>query len=164
MKNLTMALGAAAVLALTTLTAPAGAVATDRGTGGPARAELVGSLPSDPTVHGAAPGGLPWTAHRSSSVKLFADGRLSVKVKGLVFTDGPFVGTAGPVTSVSASVYCGADDTAAVASTGTVPLSATGDARINTVVAMPEPCDNPVVLVHPFNATAFYIASSVSNW
>ena len=158
MKTSTKVLGTAAVLALTALQAPGGAMATDKGTGGPARGELVGSVPSDPTVHGTAPGGLPWVTHKSSSAKLFPDGRLSVKVKRLLFTDGPFVGTPGPVSSVSASVYCGADATPAVASTGTVPLSADGDARIDAVVTLPEPCADPVVLVHPFNATAFYIA------
>jgi hypothetical protein len=161
MRTSTKLAGTAAALVLATVAAPGSALATtDQGTGGPVRAALVGSVPSDPTVHGAAPGGLPWETHKSSSVKLFGDGRLVVKVKGLVFTDGPFVGTAGPVSSVSASVYCGADGTPAVATTGTVPLSAEGDARIDAVLTVPEPCLNPVVLVHPFNATGFYIASS----
>jgi hypothetical protein len=158
MKTSTKVLGTAAVLALTALQAPGGAMATDKGTGGPARGELVGSVPSDPTVHGTAPGGLPWVTHKSSSAKLFPDGRLSVKVKGLLFTDGPFVGTPGPVSSVSASVYCGADATPAVASTGTVPLSRRRRRADRRGRHAPEPCADPVVLVHPFNATAFYIA------
>jgi hypothetical protein len=41
-----------------------------------------------------------------------------------------------------------------------VPLSMEGDARIDAVLAVPESCPDPVVLVHPFNATGFYIASA----
>jgi hypothetical protein len=119
---------------------------------------VVGSVPSDPVVHGVAPGNLPWTV-RSGSVRLSGEGRLTVKLKGLVFTDGPFTGTAGPVTAVSASLYCG-DSTTAADTTETVPLSARGNARIDEVLDAPDRCVAPTVLVHPFNATSFYIAAS----
>jgi hypothetical protein len=156
-----LATTAAAGLVLTALTAPASAIGTtDPGTGGPVRADLVGSVPSDPLVHGTAPGLLPWKMHRSSSIKLFSDGRLGIKVKGLVFTAGPFVGTAGPVAGISASVFCGDSASAAVATTAVAPLSVEGDGRIDAVVAVPESCPDPVVLVHPNSATSFYIASA----
>jgi len=122
---------------------------------------VVGSLPTDPVIHGVAAGNAPWKV-RSGSARLKGDGRLTVKLKGLVLTDGPFAGTAGPVTSVSASLYCGADSSGPVDTTATVPLSARGDARIDEVLDVPDRCLAPTVLVHPFNATAFYIAATAA--
>jgi hypothetical protein len=115
--------------------------------------------PSDPTIHGVAPGGLPWVLD-SGQARLRHDGRLSVRMRGLVLPGPPGNGTPGPVTTVSASLYCGADTTPAVATTGSVPLSSSGDARINERLTLPAKCIAPIVLVHPNGGAAVYIAAS----
>jgi hypothetical protein len=158
----TVRLAAAAVLAAGAAAAPASAAAAADSYGGGRvvfSSTLVGSVPTDPTVHGVAPGQLPW-AERAGSAQLSANGRLKVKIKGLVFTEGPFTGTAGPVTSVSASLYCGADSSGAVDTTATVALTSAGNGRIDEVLDVPDRCIAPTVLVHPFAATGFYIAAT----
>jgi hypothetical protein len=56
------------------------------------------------------------------------DGKLDLRVNGLVI---PGLGTPGPVTTISASLYCGADsNTTAADTTQQVPSSRKGDARI----------------------------------
>jgi hypothetical protein len=120
---------------------------------------LAPSVPSDPVLHGVSPGGLPWVL-RSGQARLRHDGRLSVRVRGLVLPGPPGNGTPGPITTVNASLYCGSDATAAVATTGSVPLSTAGDARINERVTLPAKCVAPVVLVHPNGGATAYIAAS----
>jgi hypothetical protein len=123
------------------------------------RATLAPSVPSDPVLHGVAPGGLPWVLD-SGQARLRHDGRLSVRVRGLVLPGPPGNGTPGPITTVNASLYCGADTTAAAATTATVPLSSAGDARIDERVTLPAKCLAPVVLVHPNGGATAYIAAS----
>src|SRR3954468_24370067 len=103
------------------------------------RSTLAPSVPSDPTIHGVAPGGLPWVL-RSGQARLRHDGRLSVRMRGLVLPGPPGNGTPGPITTVTASLYCGADSTPAVATTGPVALSSSGDARIDERVTLPAKC------------------------
>jgi hypothetical protein len=122
-------------------------------------ATLAPTVPTDPTIHGVAAGGLPWVLD-SGHARLRHDGRLSVRVRGLVIPVAPGNGTPGPVTSVSASLYCGADATPAVATTASVPLSSTGDARIDERVTLPAKCLAPIVLVHPNGGAAAYIAAT----
>jgi hypothetical protein len=123
---------------------------------------LAPSLPTDPTIHGVAPGGAPW-ALTAGSVVLHDNGRLQVRIRGLVLTVPPFVGKPGPVTGVAASLYCGADaTTTAAVTTGVERLSDRGNALINTTVTLPSSCLAPIVLVHPVIAstlnTSIYIA------
>jgi hypothetical protein len=120
------------------------------------RSTLAPSILSDPTIHGVARGGVPWQLDRGVT-RLRHDGRLTVDVRGLVI---PGNGTPGPVTSIKASLYCGADATGAVASTATVPLSPAGDARIDERVSLPSKCLAPVVLVNPNGNAAAYIAAT----
>jgi len=61
-----------------------------------------------------------------------------VKVKGLLFSAGPPTGTVGPITHVRASLTC--EGTGVVASTGPVPLSAEGKAKIKAFIAVPSSC------------------------
>lgn len=119
------------------------------------KADLVGSLTEDAPVFGVNPGGLDWDVP-AGSVHLHG-GKLHVDVRGLVFTEGPFAGTAGPVAAVSASVYCGG---AAAATTAAVPLSSAGDAKVRAEVALPDRCVAPVVLVHPGTNTGVFIAAT----
>jgi hypothetical protein len=120
------------------------------------RSTLAPTVLTDPTIHGVVRGGVPWQLDRGST-RLRHDGRLTVDVRGLVI---PGNGTPGPVTSVNASLYCGADATGAVATTATVPLSGEGDARIDDHVMLPAKCLAPIVLVHPNGNPAAYIAAS----
>jgi hypothetical protein len=119
------------------------------------RSTLAPSVLSDPAIHGVVRGGVPWQLERGQ-VRLRQDGRLSVGLRGLLV-----LGTdnTGPVHMVSASLFCGADTTAA-ATTPTVTLSSTGDAQIDARVGLPAKCLAPVVLVHPNGNAAAYIAAS----
>jgi hypothetical protein len=109
--------------------------------------------PTDPMIHGVAPGGAPW-ALSAGSLRLRGDGRLDIRIDGLVL---PTVGTGttpGPVTGVAASLFCGADSsTTPAATTATVPLSGDGDAVIRTTVTLPSTCLAPIVLISPVIGT-----------
>ena len=62
--------------------------------------------------------------------------------------------------AINAALYCG-NDTAAAATTGSVPISRRGDARISEHVALPAAkCLAPVILIHPNGNAAAYIAAS----
>ena len=123
------------------------------------RSSLAPSVPTDPKFHNVGAGGVPWSLDRGS-VSITSGGRFELRLEGLVITgtDNP-----GPVKTVSASLFCGADaETAPAVTTDQVPLSSTGDARIRQHVALPASCLAPIVLVHPNGGTTRYIA--VSGW
>jgi hypothetical protein len=120
---------------------------------------LAPSVPTDPRFHNVAAGGAPWRLDRGS-VRIDRRGDVALRLDGLVLTT---TGDAGPVSTISASLFCGADtETAPAATTKQVPLSKDGDARIRDRVALPANCLAPTVLVHPNGGTARYIA--VSGW
>ena len=119
--------------------------------------------PTDPPFHGVNPGGAPW-ALKSGDVRLKNDGHLDLRVRGLVI---PSLGTPGPVSAISASLYCGADsNTAAAATTPQVPLSMKGNARIHdTSFTVPATCLAPVILVVPHgNMVPANIYIAVEGW
>lgn len=123
---------------------------------------LAPSLTTDPTIHTVAAGGLPWRLDRGS-VRLKADGSMRVEIKGLVIpiAHGAFpAGTALPVNTVSASLYCAPDSSAAVATATAVPISASGDATIRDTITLPATCLAPIVLVHPNGSATAYIAAT----
>jgi len=122
-------------------------------------ASLAPSQPTDPAFHGVSPGGAPWVLKRGD-VQLKSEGKLTLQVKGLVIPAPAGDGTAGGVTTISASLYCGADaDTVAADTTEQVPISRRGDARIrDRSFTAPSTCLAPVILVHPNGNTATYIA------
>ena len=100
-------------------------------------ASLAPSMPTDPIFHGVAPGGAPWVLRRGA-VQLNGNGRFELRVRGLVIPTAPGNGTPGPVTTVSASLYCGADtDTTAAATTAQFPIDSRGNARIRQVRRAP---------------------------
>jgi hypothetical protein len=68
------------------------------------------------------------------------------------------------VTTISASLYCGADsDTMAADTTPAVPITSSGNARIrDNSFNVPATCLAPVILVHPNGDLTHYIA--VSGW
>ena len=123
------------------------------------RSTLAPSMPTDPAFHGVTPGGVPWRLNRGA-VRIERSGEFDLRVDGLVI---PSLGNAGPVKTISASLYCGADANAtAAATTQQVPLSSDGDARIHARVTLPAACLAPIVLVHPNGVAARYIA--VTGW
>jgi hypothetical protein len=128
-----------------------------RHTGAPLIDEsLAPSQPGDPAFHGVSPGNAPWVL-KSGNVRLKRDGKLDLRVKGLVI---PTTGTPAPVTSITASLYCGADTNATAAATSKpVTLSPKGDARIHDAsFGAPSSCLAPVILVHPNGLSNLYIA------
>lgn len=124
------------------------------------KASLAPSVPNDPHFHGVAPGGAPWVLKRGA-VEIKKSDRIELSVKGLVI---PSLGTPGPVTTINASLYCGADSNTTAADTSKqVPISSKGNARIrDRSFAVPDTCLAPVVLVHPNGDPTHYIA--VDGW
>ena len=75
---------ATAVAALAALALTASPALADGGSGHSIlRAELVGSMPADPPIAGVTPGGAPWV-NGPSKARVREDGRIEVKIKGLV--------------------------------------------------------------------------------
>jgi hypothetical protein len=119
---------------------------------------LAPSVPTDPTLLGAAAGGVPWVL-RSGDARLRPDGRLDVRIRGLVIPVAPFTGTTGPVKTVSASLYCGGSSTP-VGTSNSFPISTDGNARITATFMLPAKCQIPALLIHPNGGNAVYIATS----
>ena len=147
------AVAAAVVLTVGLVGAPAAVAGGGHGGGGGRTilsAELAGSLTTDPVLfQTVAPGGADWVIG-DGEARLRHDGRLDVRVEGLVLTSTG----ANPVTQVAASVACNG---AVVATTAVVPFSPTGDARIRATVTLPQRCIAPVVLLNPRGNAAVYI-------
>src|SRR3954469_14334512 len=116
---------------------------------------LIGSILSDPPLHAVARGGVPWAG--TGTATLDRHGRFEVRIRGLVI-----LGTdnAGPVHTVTVSLYCAPDSSPAVFTTTPEPLSSHGDARIRQHVTVPSRCLAPVVLVHPNGNAAAYIMAT----
>lgn len=104
-------------------------------------------------IRGVNGGGIPWDI-AEGKVVLSADGRLEVKVEGLVLaTTG-----ANPVPTFRAIVSCQTIVASAAAvtnvSTGTFPATTTGDSKIEATVSLPDPCFAPIV----------FVASPTGSW
>ena len=120
------------------------------------RQHLVGSILSDQNIHGVVRGGLPWQG--GGDAKLSRKGRFAARLRGLII---PSLGNAGPVTTITISLYCSPDsDPAAAFTTQPVPLSQQGNARVRQHVTVPSRCLAPVLLVHPNGGAGAYIAAT----
>ena len=111
--------------------------------------EIVGKQVAFQEIAGISPDvAQPWVV-ASGQARIESDGTLTAEMSGLLLLDN----TVGPVRSVFASLVCqktvaSADPTnEVVASTADVPLSAAGDAEIEDVIALPDVCVAPIVLV-----------------
>lgn len=111
-------------------------------------------------IRGINGGGLPWKL-RSASGELRDTGELDIKIRGLVFADGPNL-DANTVPAFRAIVSClGADGS--VQNVMTDPFPATtgpassggGNARIKATVALPQPCIAPIIFVTSPNGAWF---------
>ena len=124
---------------------------------------LAPSQTTDPPFHGVGPGGAPWVIKRGS-VELNGRGRFELRVRGLVIPAPTGDNTPGPVTTISASLYCGDNaDMTAADTTESVPIDRRGNARIeDRSFNVPDTCLAPVILVHPNGNMAAYIA--VDGW
>jgi hypothetical protein len=122
------------------------------------KASLAPSHLGDPTFHGVAPGGAPWVLKRGD-VQVTRH-KLDLRVRGLVIPTPPGDGTPGGVTTIDASLYCGADSNTTAADTSqSVPISRRGNARIHDrSFTVPATCLAPVILVHPNDNATVYIA------
>jgi hypothetical protein len=163
-KRTVVALLTAAALAGSATTAVSALAGSSPGGPGPSPAfgastllhtTLAPSVPADPMLHGVTAGSAPWVI-KHGELRLRSNGELTVRIEGLII---PALGTAGPVTSVDAALYCGIDTTAA-ATSPSVPLSQKGDAFIYAHVTLPASCLAPVVLINPNSLPGIYIATS----
>jgi hypothetical protein len=93
---------------------------------------LIGSILSDPPIHGCHPRRVPWVG--TGTATLDRHGRFEVRIRGLLVAG---TNNTGPVTTVTASLYCAPDSSAAVFTTTAEPLSSDGDARIRRHVTVP---------------------------
>jgi hypothetical protein len=116
---------------------------------------LIGSILTDPPIHGVTRGGVPWVG--TGRATLDRHGRFEVRIRGLLVAG---TNNTGPVTTVTASLYCAPDSSAAVLTTSAEPLSSDGDARIRRHVTVPSRCLAPVVLVHPNGGAGAYIMAT----
>ncbi len=119
-----------------------GSAVADDGNDRVLRSKLIGNTPGDPTLFGVAPAGAPWEV-AASDVDARRDGRIEVKVEGLVIAGRGTVGIA----AVTASLYC---NSKLVGTSAPAPLSTDGDAEIrDTLANVPAECPVPAVFVSP---------------
>ena len=116
---------------------------------------LIGSILADPPIHSVTRGGVPWVG--TGAAELERRGRFEVRIRGLLVAG---TNNTGPVTTVTASLYCAPDSSGPVFTTTPVPLSPHGDARIRQHVTVPSRCLAPVVLVHPNGIAGAYIMAT----
>ena len=103
-------------------------------------------------LRGINGGGLPWMIG-SASGELTPSGHLEIKVHGLVLAAGANTGS-NPISSFRAIVSCVKSDgsfqniltDAFPATTGPASLGG-GNAKIETMVSMPQPCIAPIIFV-----------------
>lgn len=103
-------------------------------------------------IRGINGGGLPW-ALSSAHGELKGSGKLEIEVQGLVLAAGANAGL-NPIASFRAIVSCLKSD-ASVQNVVSDPFPATtgpaisggGDAKIETTLALPQPCIAPIVFV-----------------
>ncbi len=103
-------------------------------------------------IRGINGGGLPW-AISSARGELKASGKLEINVQGLVFAAGPNVGR-NTIPNFRAIVSCLKDDGSVEnLTTGLFPATlgaaaeGGGNAKIETTLALPQPCIAPLVFV-----------------
>ena len=106
-------------------------------------------------IHG---GGLPWALDAADG-ELSSDGRLRVRVRGLVLAGGPpsVIGT-NPIPTFRAIVSF---ENAAPIFTAAVPASTAGDAQIDMWVDLPRPGFAPIIFVGPGTAVAWFAVTGI---
>ena len=98
------------------------------------------------SFRGVNAGGLPW-ALTSAHGELKASGKLEIEVTGLVFSDGPNTGK-NTIPFFRAIVSCvTSDGSVQNVMTDPFPASIEGNAEIEAMVNLPQPCFAPIVFV-----------------
>jgi len=107
---------------------------------------------SAPVLRGVNGGGLPWKL-TSAHGELKASGKLEIEVQGLVLAAGANTGS-NPIAVFRALVSClGSDGSSQNILTEPFPAttgpasSGGGNAKIETTVALPQPCIAPIIFV-----------------
>src|SRR6059036_2561209 len=102
-------------------------------------------------VRGVSPGGQPWVIRRFEA-KVKENGDIRAEGRGLLLAGSDAIGTAGPVTMVAATLFCGSDTPH---NSGGHPLAADGDFKIKDTLSPtpPDPCTSPVLLIRNFAGT-----------
>lgn len=97
-----------------------------------------------PVIGGVNPAGRGWILDERSRVRVREDGRITVSIRGLIFSNGdPNV-----VPLVAASLVCGGETGTVADSTDPFPLSVPrGNAHTSQRIDVPDDCDDPVVLI-----------------
>jgi hypothetical protein len=135
-----------------------------------------GSTPNV-TIRTVASGGAPWVVD-NGKIQLDPDGRLRVRVKGLVIGAGALangnpvpanlIGTVATVTAVHAALTCGGPGGGVpftITSTDAAPLSPAGDFEIDAHLSIPTVCAQPILLIRigtPDAAGPWIAASELS--
>ena len=101
-------------------------------------ASMTGIAVGGQVLLGQTGGGVPWALDKGDA-KLWSDGSLKVKVRGLVVA----ASGVNPIGTGIAVVVCGGGTSSV--SSAPVPFSPAGDATVDTVVDLPAPCLAPVV-------------------
>jgi hypothetical protein len=101
-------------------------------------------------IRGIAGGGLPWRLEAAKG-ELNRDGKLEIKVRGLVLAAGPNTGT-NPAPNFRGVVSCQIIDSIGQpgvlnVSTGDFPANAAGDSDIEARLELPSQCFAPIVFV-----------------
>jgi hypothetical protein len=146
---------ALAVSALALLPAPATAAS-----GPPVlAADLVPSVPTDPSIFGVKAGGLPWVL-AEGEVHVRASGRTDVHLEGLQVLRAD-ESTDNPIASITVSLYCGG---VLAARSAPQPLSVpAGGERFSEQLTYPATCDAAKLLVNPAASNGgVYIASATA--
>ena len=105
----------------------------------------------DRPIRGIPGGGFPWRLTAAAG-ELRRDGRLRVRVRGLVLAAGPKAGT-NPIPTFRAIVSF---EGASPLFTAPVPASTAGDAEINTRVELPTPGFAPIIFVGAGTAAVWF--------
>ena len=129
-----------------------------------------GGLATDDAVRNdvreVGPGGQPWVI-RKFKANVHKDGDIKAKGKGLVLAGGEGIGTRGGVTMVAATLFC--DDPANTFtshSSGAITLEPNGDFEIEDTLdnlPLPDPCDDPVLLIRGGSSTGPWIAAGIPS-
>jgi hypothetical protein len=156
----TLSTTAALALAITAFSA-APAFAESGSGGSLLRGQLVGSRPApmSPVIAGMInPGGAPWV-NGPSRIRVRANGRITVNIRGLVIPSPPGTGV-NPVASVVATLVCGG---MVQDSTEPFALSMAGNGHTSDMLSVSGHCDAPTVLIQPAANRTVYIASAMGE-
>ena len=129
-----------------------------------------GGVDQPNVVRGINPGGRAWVI-RKLDATVYADARIVVQGKGLLFSSGEVIATRGPVAQVVATLACGAADaTAEKFTSDPAPLNAAGNFTIRgsltghdasgNVLPFPSTCANPQLLIRA-SATGGWFAAGI---